>query len=76
MPRLAFSLMQMFFEFPVTGSLLTLAFVLTTRKDDGPDLPERRQALSPVGPAAVDVASGTQFRPCLTPSYYPVLKVE
>jgi hypothetical protein len=34
MPRLASSVMQMFLEFPVFGSLLMLAFVLTTRKDD------------------------------------------
>src|SRR5215469_9246034 len=31
------------------------------------------QGPTPVGPAAVDIASGTHFRPCL-PTDYPVLK--
>ena len=53
--------------------LLTLAFVLATRKDYRPGLPETREVLAPLGPAAVNIAPGTHFRPCL-PTYCPVLK--
>jgi hypothetical protein len=54
-------------------SLLTLAFVLATRKDLQTGCQRRREALTPLGPAAVDIASGTHFRPCPL-TYYPVLK--
>jgi hypothetical protein len=61
--------MRMFQNFADIGSLLTLAFVLATRRLTG----FAGEAQPPLGRAAVEIASATHFRPCL-PTYYPVLK--